>query len=241
MSIQQTSGTIRNFDLIGNIAICGAIGSGKSTLAKALQNNFGYTICSFAAPIKEIANKIVGADAPKPRKLLQQLGMFSRMTLEELEGNINYEQLVNGCPEYREFEREWQNIIHNPNFFVNYMKAQLPFQYAWSQGKCVVDDMRFINEGNALQMLNFKLISLTTTEAIRLERILERDKQPQDIKVESDASEIEVRHIGVDKLYTNDDTILNLLQKIINDRILAPKSLSNDTYRLTFPKDLWQL
>jgi len=60
------------------IALIGKAGAGKDTIADYLVQNYDFKKFAFADKIKEIVYDLFPDAGPKPRKLLQDVGMFFR-------------------------------------------------------------------------------------------------------------------------------------------------------------------
>ena len=115
------------------IALCGHAYSGKSSIAQVLRNKYGFTILSFAEPIKQsnlIFDKLNLPKEPKAsrRKVYQALGSWARNSLgkdifiKKLEPKLGlYDKIV--IDDLR-FKNEYRFLKENGFFIV---KVETPW------------------------------------------------------------------------------------------------------------------
>ena len=120
------------------IAINGKKGSGKSTLAKIIQSYLpDFDIKSFATPIYEIVSLITRHPIPylKENKDKQIMNQSIRYWLQTIGANL-------------------RNTIH-PDIWVHYLMNQYTTQSNW-----ILDDLRYLNEIEAISDVNHILIKV---------------------------------------------------------------------------------
>lgn len=137
------------------IGLTGLAGSGKSTIAKYLVDVHGYTLLSFAGPLKKMHRTLdpyMGMEVTrwfefwKQPKQLRLSDLLSTMT----EGEIKKSTYG---PEYRRLlQTLGTDCVRavEPDFWVNAAIAQMTDP----NGKYVFDDVRFPNEAEVLRGLN---------------------------------------------------------------------------------------
>jgi hypothetical protein len=136
---------------LDRIAFFGPMASGKTWCADYLVKEHGYIKISFAGKLKEIAADLFGVHGKDgaDRLVLQQLGQKMR--------------------EIRE------------NVWIDYILKGLDNSYTYSydendQIKCrpmrfVLDDLRYVNEADALRKAGFTLIIASAPDSIREQRL----------------------------------------------------------------------
>lgn len=128
-----------------NVAICGKLGSGKTTVARYLVENYSYERVSFADPMREITQYVLGIKDktdPRYRPAMQELGT--------------------------DWGRKW-----NENCWVDILLFKTTTDIQTKM--FVVDDVRFQNEVESLLKAGWKFIFLKTKWQERECRCLERD------------------------------------------------------------------
>lgn len=130
------------------IALYGPAGSGKSTLADLLIEHHGYIRLSFAVPFKEML-----------RALLRCQGVPPSVISQMLFGSLKEEPspyLSNQTPRraMQTLGTEWRDLM-DKNFWTNiWLRSQEHV------AKIVVDDMRFIHEGETVRNVNGIIIRI---------------------------------------------------------------------------------
>jgi len=117
------------------IAFAGCAGVGKSTASKVLVNQLGFKVHKFATPLKNML-RVIGA------------------TEEEIEGHLKEEPSSRFGGKSPRFAMQtlgdWGRDAVDLNFWVSQWINTLP------EGRVVVDDLRFENEYNAINLLSGK-------------------------------------------------------------------------------------
>lgn len=198
----------------------GNMGCGKSFCADILVEDHGFTKVSLASPVKQIAvqgRAILdnGAIPDNGRDFL--LGMRLEGWADRLlpDGSVSTDPdvldeartaLMNGWKEAIETsstDRELYQRIGtdcgravDPNIWIRYFLKNLP------SGNVVVDDVRFLNEAEALGNAGFFLVRLDPPAEARKRRLLERDGSVP-AGAMGHASETEQELITCDTVYRN--------------------------------------
>lgn len=121
------------------VAFTGRAGSGKTTAAKALQER-GYTIHSFAAPIKAAMAALgVPPEALTPEGKGQPLDLLCGRTPRDAMQTLG---------------TEWGRQMVGDDLWVRSWKATLP------EGPVVIDDLRFLNEAAFLRSQGATIIKV---------------------------------------------------------------------------------
>lgn len=194
-----------------NISLIGYMGSGKSTVADILVKEHGYTKFSFGSEVKYIAKLILGRDVNKEiegdRELLQNIGQIFKgvQSDKDIQGWINISS---------KFKYYYDMNLYNfgrYDYFVQKLMKDNDFQFAFSEGKAVIDDMRFgIEQAHLLkaswqwyQDYNFiQTIKVNSPLELCKLRLLDRDKNFKEEWFENQ-SEKEFLKLGYDYLLTN--------------------------------------
>jgi dephospho-CoA kinase len=129
-----------------NIGIIGGLGSGKSTIANYLFENYGYQKMSLADPMRQIARDIFNIHDKTDSRY--------RVLMQKL-----------GTDWFRSFD---------PDVWVKYLKRRIN-NVTWEYKGIVVDDVRFLNEAEALLDWGWTLLYLDCPVEIRKQRCLSRD------------------------------------------------------------------
>lgn len=209
-----------------NIALIGYMGSGKSTVADILVKEHGYIKFSFGSEVKYIAKLILGRDINKEiegdRELLQNIGQIFKgvQSDKDIQGWINISS---------KFKYYYDLNIYNfgrYDYFAQKLMKDDDFQFAFSEGRAVIDDLRFGIEQAYLfkaswqWFMNYDFIKTirvnSPLELCKL-RLLDRDKNFKESWFENQ-SEKEFIKLGYDLTITNStlsfDTIKKQLREI---------------------------
>jgi hypothetical protein len=173
-----------------------APGSGKSTVATHLNNRHGYAIVKFAMPLKAMTSTLLeymGYDNPK---IVQQM----------IEGELKSRPIM-GFPEItprymmQTLGTEWGRDCLDENFWVRIATNRI--RYLNDQGiPVVVDDMRFINEYEALEMLGAKMVKINRPSVV-----YESDHPSEGLLDDFDF-DVEIENIGtIEQLRTISDKL----------------------------------
>jgi dephospho-CoA kinase len=203
------------------IGFLGKMGSGKTTAAKLLYSSMGYRKESLAGPLKEIAelrnegvtgSTLVGTLYEYALDLLPDpaysmaiinfthprtgvpvettpVQMLVKLWLEDLHEAEDMREL------YQRIGTDSGRFI-KPGIWIDHFARNL------RDGDCVIDDIRFVNEGDALAKLGFLKVKITCPEEKRQEFLRERDGDFQE-KRQGHASETELDQIRPDVLIHN--------------------------------------
>jgi hypothetical protein len=134
------------------IGLTGFAGSGKSTIAKYLVKDHGYTLLSFAGPLKKmlrtldpyiVPSPIAGIGDDTPLRLSDLLAVMDEGKIKTSSAGVEYRRLLQtlGTDCIRSVE---------PDFWVNAAVAQMTDP----NGNYVFDDVRFPNEAEVIRGLN---------------------------------------------------------------------------------------
>lgn len=216
------------------IGFFGKMGSGKTTASKFLNLARGFRKESLASTLKEIA------ELREEERYLRE-GKLHEYAFELLPDPV-YAQafLTYNHPLYGSFAatpvsalvRLWQSDLSNsedlrelyqrlgtdsgrfikPAIWIDHFARNL------QDGDVVVDDIRFVNEGEALKKLGFLNVKLVVPEEVRIERLLERDGEFVAGR-QQHSSETELEEIVPDILiYNTGDTkdLYEIIQDVID-------------------------
>jgi dephospho-CoA kinase len=195
-------------------AFFGKMGSGKTTAAQYLVEEHGFKRVSFASPLKKIGEL---KDILVPDMYYDWLYKWAMDLLPDrvygmhftgwMEGKSTREWLVDRWIEDFQESKDTRELLQrigtdsgrkaNPEIWINYFARHLP------DGNLVVDDLRFLNEAQALRDLSFKLIKLEQPEEDRVVRLATRDGF-FDPATQGHASETELSNIEADAAIFND-------------------------------------
>lgn len=134
------------------IGLTGLAGSGKSTVAKYLVENHGFTLLSFAGPLKKmlrtldpymVESPVSGFGDNTPLRLSDLLSVMDENELKKSSAGAEYRRLLQslGTDCVRAVE---------PDFWVNAAVAQM----TEPKGRYVFDDVRFPNEAEVITTFN---------------------------------------------------------------------------------------
>lgn len=176
------------------IGITGKIGAGKSTLANILQK-YGYEEYSFATPLKQIGEifgfskeSLYGSQEDK-LKIHEKWGISARYFLQKLGTDIFRISLKEKIPEMKIESSIWIELFklkYNPSI------------------KTVISDVRFLDEAKAIKELGGIII--------KIER--NRFDLSSETETNTHVSEIEMEQIQPDFVLQNNESILELEQKM---------------------------
>jgi hypothetical protein len=144
------------------IGLTGIAGSGKSTVAKYLVEEHGYTLLSFAAPLKKMMRTLNPYIAPSPVAGLEDGNDPTRpnpndepLRLGDLL-SVMTEAEIKTSSAGKEYRRLLQTLgtdcvrAVDPEFWVHAAAAQMTD----SKGKYVFDDVRFPNEAAMIRRVS---------------------------------------------------------------------------------------
>jgi dephospho-CoA kinase len=210
------------------ICLTGKMATGKTLLAQHFLDNYGGKKVAFADKLKEdVINYKLTIDEQivksRDRKLLQNYGQLRRGELPRMEipevniilvndnGNL---MLAKGNSLNH---RIWKNLGPcEANHWINQgiLKANEIIQ---SGENVILDDVRFVNEGEHLKANGFIIIKVNANQSIREERLLARDGSfnPDNF---NDVSEMQldniVGHYDITNNH-NDDTAKKQFDEIV--------------------------
>jgi len=160
------------------IAFCGPRGTGKTALADYLVKLHGFTRCSLAAPIKRIIAECPTDSHERHQYLL-------RWAAELFPGRIVLQarfatEAARALAAERDPGRRAQLLgtevgrALDPEVWIRYLLEHLP------PGPVVVDDVRFVNECEALRVAGFILVRLTAPPDVLAARLAARAAERRD-------------------------------------------------------------
>jgi dephospho-CoA kinase len=205
------------------IGIVGPMGSGKTTVANILTEHYGFRRKSLAKPVKAIADGMdLYPDSIELEEFLKEwaMGLLPDPIYYEMlspDGLTSHQLLVRdwiAAYETAKTKRELYQRVGTdcgravkPNIWIDWFARHL------AEGDVVIDDVRFINEGQALTDLGFHLIRLDPLYSTRAERLIDRDGA-LDLSRMNHASETEQDEIVCDTVWHNSDGILSLQHQV---------------------------
>jgi hypothetical protein len=147
--------------LFPNIAIGGPMCSGKTATADAFVERWGYTRISLAMRLKELASQVFGAGQP-----IDKIGRYPIYPEGNDEG-----QIVSG----RELLQRLGDApkVLEQDFWTLWLLRDIR-DGIYGNGPFVVDDMRYIYEGELLSTRGFTLVGLFVDQAVLDERFIAR-------------------------------------------------------------------
>lgn len=183
-----------------DIIICGKMATGKTTVAKYLESKYGYKRVAFADELKRLVDEIfyphyleekVSEDCKtKPRTLLQEFG----------------DSIRNIC--YNNFKDKdiWIKLLISNIKKIKNQNEKTPI---------VIDDCRYINELNTFtKKYGYISIRMTTSQKIRMNRIMQRyGKLPSNAEL-SHVSETEIDDLRVNYIIENNSSLIELYKEI---------------------------
>src|SRR5690606_7363600 len=160
------------------IAFCGPRGTGKTTLAEYLVPHHGFTRCSLAAPIKRIITEC-------PKDSYERHPFLWRWAEELLPGRFLLQArfateagrlFVTEKDPGRRAQQLGTDIGRalDPEVWIRYLLEHLP------AGPVVVDDVRFVNECEALRAAGFRLVRLMAPPDVLAARLAARAAERRD-------------------------------------------------------------
>ena len=160
------------------IAFCGPRGTGKTTLAEYLVGRHGFTRRSLAAPIKRIITEC-------PKDSYERHQYLLRWAAELFPGRIVLQarfatEAAKVLATERDPGRRAQLIgtdvgrALDGEVWIRYLLEHLP------NGPVVVDDVRFVNECEALREAGFRLVRLTAPQDVLASRLAARPGEHRD-------------------------------------------------------------
>lgn len=173
-----------------------APGSGKSTIATHLMNRHGYALIKFAMPLKAMTET-----------LLEYMGYDNPAIVQRMiEGDMK-SQPVMGFPEItprymvQTLGTEWGRGCIDENFWVRIAANRV--RALNDEGiPVVIDDMRFPNEYDALEMLGAKMVKINRPS------IAYNSEHPSEGLLDEYDFDVELENIGtVDQLLSMGDQL----------------------------------
>ena len=160
------------------IAFCGPRGTGKTTLARHLEERHGFARMSLATPIKRIIAECPQNSYERHQYLLQwarelfsgSLVLQARFATEAAkvlatERDPGRRAQLLGTDVGRALDQE---------VWIRYLLTHLP------DGHVAVDDVRFVNECEALRRAGFRLVRLTAPPDVLVARLVARAAERRD-------------------------------------------------------------
>jgi dephospho-CoA kinase len=204
------------------IAFAGKKGSGKTTAAQLLVEEHGFTKVSLATPIKEIAKlpEDLAKHGHHPASLEDALyGWTEELLPSQIYGTINPTYYEGDTPRERlvelwmadfEHAKSYRDLLQrigtdsgrsiDDRIWIDHFCRHLP------DGDLVIDDLRFVNEAEALERLSFRTVKLEVPRNLRATYLIRRDGS-FDPTTEGHASETELDAIETDFTIVNTVTL----------------------------------
>lgn len=124
-----------------HIVVIGKMGAGKSTVANMLATHFGYQTLSFATGVRDVTERLYGAEFRNSRPHLQAIGAGLR--------RIDPDVWVSA------WERSYAAT----------------YDFHGEALRVAVDDCRYPNEVEHLHSYAFRFVAVVADEAVRIDRL----------------------------------------------------------------------
>jgi hypothetical protein len=188
---------------VNRIAITGTMHSGKTTLANILVGRHEFNKQTFAGPVKDMAASVLNTLWVEKAKLLGHPSPWSDLTVEDLEKDKSLFR-----PLYQ-FIGAYGRQTFGEDFWVRSYRHRYEDR---EQEKVVCDDMRYLNEAEALRNRGYTLVRIIRPNKDRIASIKSdfkhrtgRKMKKSELKaILSHESEEEVPRIEVDHEIIND-------------------------------------
>ena len=165
------------------IGLCGKAGSGKSTVAQYLQEKYGFERIAFADSLKEMLLK---SGIVTPTDLVKKTP-YTRFLLQRIGTDIVRNQI-------------------SPDYWVNKTFVKIGKLISKGKKKIVIDDIRFLNEAELVDLYNGVIIKINRNN----NGILDNEN------LKNHESELFIDHIPADFTINNTGTVGDLCKKIDN-------------------------
>jgi len=160
------------------IAFAGPRGTGKTTLAEYLVQHHGFIRCSLAAPIKRIITECPKDSYERHQHLLRWAAELfpGRMLLQARFATEAAKVLATERDPGRRAQLIGTDVGRalDQEVWIRYLLEHLP------PGPVVVDDVRFVNECEALRAAGFRLVRLTAPPDVLAARLAARAAERRD-------------------------------------------------------------
>src|SRR5690606_29681928 len=160
------------------IAFCGPRGTGRTTLAEYLVQHQGFTRCSLAAPIKRIITECPRDSYERYQYLLRWAAELfpERMIIQARFATEAARVLAAERDRGRRAQLIGTDIGRalDDSVWIRYLLEHLP------DGPVAVDDVRFVNECEALREAGFRLVRLTAPQDVLAARLAARPGERRD-------------------------------------------------------------
>lgn len=167
-----------------NIAIVGKMYAGKTTLATQLVNDHGYTRVAMAGPLKALAHLAYGEVVEKDKE-------YATTSLDD--GSVSFKS---GRRIYQQIGQSLKQVDRDI-----WLKCFINDTRQMGREPYVVDDVRFVFEAEYLREEGWYIVSVSTPEAVRVQRAVEANGKPPTKEELNHESEAEVDRIKYDALY----------------------------------------
>lgn len=199
------------------IAFCGPIGAGKTTAACYLSETYGVPIYSFGAAVREVAalrhsqpERSIGGlfawvqqnlpDWPEAKQedlVWRWLDAFFRLPLGDPPGKPRRLLIAVGQT----------GRAVDPRLWIDLLLRRV------GEGEAIVDDLRFLNEAEALRRAKFTIVRIDAPAAARAERVRARDGE-YPAWADRDESEAEWPRIEPAFRITNDGNLQSFRRRV---------------------------
>lgn len=160
------------------IAFCGPRGTGKTTLAEYLARHHGFTRMSLAAPIKRLITECPRDSYERYQYLLGWAAELfpERMIIQARFATEAARVLATERDRGRRAQLIGTDIGRalDDSVWIRYLLEHLP------DGPVAVDDVRFVNECEALREAGFRLVRLTAPQDVLAARLAARPGERRD-------------------------------------------------------------